>query len=99
MKTWPLVNDACVLLSPVATLLCTIPAPESTPFTAILPNPASNIAGGSPESGPAMEGAPSGAGAAGAAAASAGLASAGGVCALQTEATARQSTNTPRHTI
>jgi hypothetical protein len=55
------------------------------------------MAGGSPDKGPVIEGCPSGmgaAGAAGAAAGSAGLASAGGVCAVQTEANARQSTNT-----
>src|SRR5579884_1123577 len=76
-----------------------MPPPARTPLTAILPKPASNIAGGSPDSGPAMEGDPSGigaAGAAGAADASAGLPSAGGVCAIETEARARQAIKTLR---
>ena len=68
------------------------------PLTAILPKgPASNMAGGSPDSGPVMEGVASAVGAAavaggaGVSLTGAGLADAGGAfCALQTEANPKQ---------
>src|SRR5437899_11969763 len=72
------------------------------PFTEILPKgPTSKVAGGSPDSGPVIAGCESGAGgvgAAGAAVWSAGFGSAGAFCALQTEASARQSANVPIYT-
>src|SRR5947208_13660309 len=69
------------------------------PFTEILPNgPASKLAGGSPDSGPVMAGCESGAGGVGAAVWLAGFGSAGTFCAMQTEASARQSANVPTNT-
>src|SRR5205807_3377563 len=80
----------CVLLSPGTGFPCSKPPPLRMAFIEILPNgPASNVAGGNPDSGPVMAGCESGAG---------GVGVAGASCALHKGAAARQSTKVPIYT-